>query len=250
MKTVSEFKKQLDLQVNNHSIYIWAGSGTLAKNVNEAWIRAKEARVNNGKYTADAIKEWRNVMKTKYADVARCFDCSGYVSWCLIEIGALDKRRDCDGLWSKCTPLSKPENGALLFRVNASNPNDETHVGVYFDGYQYHAKGRKDGVTKEKYKASFWAKCGWYKALDRDKPSTFVFTRVLKYGSTGDDVVELKRLLIAKGYGKGITTDTKSSPNYRSTTRKRVKEFQKAVGLKVDGIAGKDTIIALGGTYK
>lgn len=83
-------------------------------------------------------------------------------------------------------------------------------------------------------------------------PSTggkFVFKRLLKYGSTGTDVIELKKLLIAHGYKNGITTDTKTSKNFRGATRTQVRKFQKDHSLKVDGIAGKNTITALGGVW-
>lgn len=262
--TVANFLLALQEQVSNHSIYIWAASGSLCKDINEAWITAHEKRSEKGAHTADAIKAWRNVMASPYANVARCFDCSGYVSYCLIQIGALDRRRDCDGLYARCEPLAlanKPKNGTLLFRVNKKNAEDETHVGVYFDGYQYHSKGRNYGVVKEKYKKSYWAKAGWFKALKDAGPApvlepqpkpdlgAYIFTRNLKYSCVGEDVIELKRLLIAHGFGKGITVDTASSKNFGSTTKRRVKEYQRSAKLKVDGIAGHDTIISLGGVY-
>ena len=77
----------------------------------------------------------------------------------------------------------------------------------------------------------------------------YVFTRVLKAGMKGVDVVELKKLLIAHGYTDGITTDTDKSKYYGASTRKAVKAFQKDAGLKVDPKAGKETIRALGGKY-
>lgn len=77
----------------------------------------------------------------------------------------------------------------------------------------------------------------------------YVFKRLLKYGSKGDDVIELKKLLIAKGYNSGITTNTSNSKNFGSLTKAQVKAFQKNNGLTVDGIAGKNTITALGGVW-
>ena len=82
------------------------------------------------------------------------------------------------------------------------------------------------------------------------EPGTYVFTRPLKYGVRGDDVVELKKLLIAHGYTDGITIDTPSSVSYGGKTRTLVKKYQKANSLKVDGIAGINTITSLGGIYK
>lgn len=171
---VSDFVNQLQEQVSNHSIYVWGASGQLCKDVNEAWIRKQESKNSGGKYADEAVKKWKEVMDSPYKSVARCFDCSGYVSYCLMQIGAADKRRDCDGIYARCqreTLSDKPRNGTLLFRVNAENPEDETHVGVYCSGYQFHAKGRSYGVVKEKFSKKYWAKAGWYNYLEEDVPS-------------------------------------------------------------------------------
>lgn len=81
-------------------------------------------------------------------------------------------------------------------------------------------------------------------------PGEFVFTRNLKYGCKGDDVEHLKELLIKDGYSVGITVGTKNSANFGSATRRNVKNFQRDAGLTVDGIAGKNTITALGGIFQ
>lgn len=163
---IREFIKAAQTEVENHSIYVWGGSGQLCCEVSEAWIRAKE---RNGQPEA-AVKEWKEVESGPYRDVARCFDCSGYVSFCLMQIGALAKRTDCDGLFGRCTEIYTPTDGTLLFRVNPANKSDETHVGIYFGGKQYHAKGRAVGVVCEDFKASYWQKYGWFKALKPDDP--------------------------------------------------------------------------------
>lgn len=247
MSNLNVFETAVKQEVANNSIYVWGGSGQLCKDVSEKWIRAKEKRNQNGKHADDAVAAWREVMNGPYRDVARCFDCSGYISFCLKAAGALSSRTDCDGLYARSIPSEAVENGTLLFRVNKSDPNDETHVGVYFNGLQYHAKGRKDKVCSEPFNAKYWAKYAWFKKLDHD--NVFIFTRSLKYGCSGNDVIELKRLLIARGFGKGITVDTASSKRFGTATKQRVKEYQRSVGLKVDGIAGHDTIISLGGVW-
>lgn len=78
----------------------------------------------------------------------------------------------------------------------------------------------------------------------------WIFTRDLKYGCVGDDVTELKKLLIGKGYRDGISIDKSASKRYGSATKRNVKDFQRDNGLTVDGIAGKNTITALGGIFK
>ena len=163
---IAEFLKAAQTEVENHSIYVWGGSGQLCKDVTEAWIRQKE----RGRMPEAAVKEWEDVMSSPYADVARCFDCSGYVSFCLEAVGALDRRTDCDGLFARCTEIYTPTDGMLLFRTNPTNPNDETHVGIYFGGNQYHAKCRAVGVVCEPYKETYWQKLGWFKALKPDDP--------------------------------------------------------------------------------
>lgn len=107
-------------------------------------------------------------MAGPYRDVARVFDCSGFVSWCLKQAGAFRGRTNCDGLFARCNEIYAPMDGALLFRVNPKKPSDKTHVGLYFSGRQYHAKGRKYGVVDEKYRSSDWAALGWFRALKPD----------------------------------------------------------------------------------
>ena len=165
---IERFIKAAQTEVDNHSIYVWGASGQLCCEVSEAWIRAKEARNENGKHADEAVKAWEAVMASPFRDVARCFDCSGYVSWCLIKCGASERRRDCDGLFARSTEIYTPEDGCLLFRTNPQKPSDETHVGIYFDGKQYHAKGRAYGVVCEPYNERYWQKLAWFKALKPD----------------------------------------------------------------------------------
>ena len=165
---IEKLIKAAQTEVDNHSIYVWGGSGQLCCDVSEAWIRSKEARNENGKHADEAVKAWEAVMASPYRDVARVFDCSGYVSWCLIQAGVLKHRTDCDGLFARCTEVYTPEDGCLLFRVNPKKPSDETHVGLYFGGKQYHAKGRKYGVVCERYNEREWQQIAWCKALKPD----------------------------------------------------------------------------------
>ncbi len=64
----------------------------------------------------------------------------------------------------------------------------------------------------------------------------FIFTRLLKKGSKGNEVTELQKFLNAAGYDCG-TADGK----FGSKTKAAVMKFQTAKTLKSDGIAGKDT---------
>lgn len=84
------------------------------------------------------------------------------------------------------------------------------------------------------------------KNAENIKNEKFVFTRLLKAGVRGKDVAALKALLIAAGYTEGITAGNES---FGPVTTKVVKAYQKDKGLAVDGIAGKNTITALGGVW-
>ena len=70
---------------------------------------------------------------------------------------------------------------------------------------------------------------------------TFQFTRTLKLGMKGDDVLELHKKLTVLGFYKGPVDDT-----FGLLLRAAVKAFQKAnPSLKVDGILGPKTIEVL-----
>lgn len=152
--------------------------------------------------------------------------------------------------------------GEAVFNGSSSK---KTHVG-WVCGFMpdgeplfMHERGLKYGFVVTKLSQFAWKYRGLmtkrYSYAEADiakpevKPTAFVFTRVLKYGCKGDDVIELKKALIKEGYGKGITVDTSSSGNFYSSMQTAVKNFQRNSGLKVDGKAGKYTYKALGLKY-
>lgn len=74
-----------------------------------------------------------------------------------------------------------------------------------------------------------------------------VYERILKKGDKGEDVKTLQSALFEKGYGGNM--NKKYLGEYGSKTVSAVKSYQRAMGLKTDGIAGKETIEALGGVW-
>lgn len=62
-----------------------------------------------------------------------------------------------------------------------------------------------------------------------------------KYGSTGDEVTAIQQKLQELGYSPGIVDGI-----YGSKTQEAVIAFQRDQGLDADGIAGKNTLAALG----
>lgn len=62
-----------------------------------------------------------------------------------------------------------------------------------------------------------------------------------KYGSTGEEVKKIQEVLKEQGYYNGNVDGI-----FGSGTQRAVIAFQRAKGLTADGIAGKDTLAALG----
>ena len=98
-----------------------------------------------------------------------------------------------------------------------------------------------DGVVGEKTIAAL------IKIQNTAKSNVWSVSRLLKKGCNGDDVKMLQKALINAGYSCGSTG---ADGDFGTNTEKAVKAFQKVKGLTVDGIVGKKTVIALGGTWK
>lgn len=240
----NKFKKYIRKYIGNP--YVWGGSGeVLTKSNYEAFIDAHEKNPVNAQRAKDFCKKLFDSGRKKLY----VYDCSGYISKALMSCGLRTWRGDCDALWEKCTPTNEVRDFTLLFRVSSSNQEDETHVGTYFDGKQYHAKGRDDGVVEEPFDPNFWDKYGNYDGLNTYL-SEHVFTKSLKnpmYNSS--DVKELKKLLQANGLGLDLNV---SNGNYLSRTKEIVMAFQRSYfddPKEWDGIAGKKTITALKGIW-
>lgn len=161
----------------------------------------------------------------------------------------------------RCDDISRPYViGEAVFMGTATK---KTHVGCVC-GFDKNGnplvvenRGLKYGVVVTKlfgrgwdYRGLMTKKFTYEWSPEQPDPSVFIFYRALKRGMRGQDVIELKKLLIDKGYHEGITLDTKTSKNFGSATRKLVKQFQADNGLTVDGVAGKQTITTLGGFYQ
>lgn len=242
--TQTKCKNYLKKQLGNP--YVWSGAGeALTKDNYIDFIDKHEKLESNRKRAKKFCKALFDAGRKKlYA-----FDCSGYISKALIACGLRTWRGNCDALWEKCNPTNEVKDFTLLFKVSQSDPEDETHVGIYIDGKQYHAKGRDDGVVAEPFNRSMWNKFGNYKGLNTYL-SEYVFTKSLKvpiYNSR--DVVELKKLLQTNGFGQGLNPE---NGNYLSKTKEAVLVFQRSYfsdPSEWDGIVGKKTIDALNGIW-
>lgn len=254
------FLEHLHEQVKNHSIYVWGAQGQKGSAITEKWIKRRETSDANYKR---AVKFWKKQCAAGYGDVLRAFDCSGLGMYWLQNVSGMLKS-DCNahGLYGKCKKLKKADLrvGDFVFKINSTDR--ATHIGYVADTdiNVIEALGRDYGVVKRPLSKGNWNGFGrppfWTEEEVREiegkpepepaPPEGFVFTRALRYGCRGEDVCELKKLLAAAG----ITGLTVTNKNYLSKTKAKVKAYQKAAGLEVDGKAGPQTIAALGGTYR
>ena len=83
--------------------------------------------------------------------------------------------------------------------------------------------------------------------IDADLPNIkFNLTRTLKKGCKGNDVKELQKILVSKGYSCGKYG---SDGSFGNDTLKAVKSYQKVNKLSVDGLVGPATAHKIGWLY-
>lgn len=146
--------------------------------------------------------------------------------------------------------------GVILYHVNASGTM--THTGVYIGGgYAVEARGAKYGVVKTAVKDRTWTHwaalpgvlTGEEITVKPEEPAVDVLEtetqptasgvismNTLRNGSRGTQVKVLQFLLNESGYDCG-----EADGIFGKNTLSAVKAYQKAKGLSVDGICGKNT---------
>lgn len=250
MTRLDEFIAYLEEQVANHSIYIWGGQGQMYPTLTEAWIKKKESGTN----LTNALKTYAKAVAAGFEKICRAFDCSGLGTYWLYNLKHLiNGDKTAHGMMGLCTIIDKKhlKKGDWVFRVykSGSKKGRAYHIGYVVDDdlNVIEARGRAYGVQKRALNAS----AGYWNAFGR--PSVFAeyidtdeeiaehmsFNRILKKGMKGDDVRELQKLLNKAGDDIAVDGD------FGSKTLAAVKTFQSRHGLDVDGIVGKETIVAL-----
>lgn len=252
-----EYEKYLDYPVGDDGVwnYLWGTSGGVcSQSLLDA--RYKSHYKANGWTRAEYDAVTKNFVGTHVTDCQGLLDAylktdtnanGNYLNYCT------DK-----GLIAS---IDRPYViGEAVFNGTATK---KTHVGwvcgfIGSDPLVIEARGIKYGVCITRMSKRPWKYRGLmtkkfsYEDIkpQPEQPKKYVFTRNLKYGCKGQDVIELKKLLINHGYRDGITVDTKSSATFGSATKRVVKQYQRDNGLTVDGIAGRKTIRSLGGIYE
>ena len=187
----------------------------------------------------------------------RIFDCRGFTYWIFYIVygwkmagGGCTSQWKNDKNWKAKGKISTMPKDTLvcLFQYNPDKQNMK-HTGL---GYNNETVECQVGVQYSKKRSSKWTHwaipiCmseGYVPPAEKPKEDK-VSKPILKKGMNGSNVKELQRLLISKGYSCG----TKGADGkFGNDTLTAVKAFQRANGLKVDGIVGSDTWAALEAT--
>ena len=170
-----------------------------------------------------------------------------YANWCSVKgTGVVPNEHKVPGLavFKGKTAATITHVGYLVAPVKSSNPNG--------DWYVIEAKGVMYGVVQTTLNAGGWNYWGYMdkyfdysnhsEGTEAEENEGFGY-RTLRKGSEGSDVKELQRLLMKR--------DSNCLPQYGADgdfgeeTVGAVKDFQKDMGLTVDGIVGKQTYSAL-----
>lgn len=240
-------------QVRNGSIYLWGGQGENLTILTDIYIKAKETSLANAKRVI-ALRDKR--IKQGFKDL-KAFDCSGLGVFELMLEGVLSHDTTAHGLYNKCEKIKKTaiRPGDFVFRVDGEG--HAYHIGYVvsqdLDGnkgtYVVESHGRDVGVvltTVNKYGASYWNAAGRTAWIEEyNEVYDFTFTRNLKKGMKGEDVKALQKLLNINGFDCGSVDG-----DFGKNTRKAVLACQKDHKLTRDGVAGRNTIKALGGRWK
>lgn len=117
---------------------------------------------------------------------------------------------------------------------------NETYLGI--GTMSVLGGNQSDMICKKEYKQEGIQAV--YRPLYKTMDYTHTFP-LLKRGDSGSDVYTLQRLLRGMGYKQTSTKLLGLSKIYGPKTEKCVKEFQKRVGIEVDGITGPETWTAL-----
>lgn len=241
------FIDYLETQVKNKSIYVLGAQGQTGNQITEEWIKKREHYVARNYNKAIAL--WKSRRDT-YSHL-RAFDCSGLgMYWCQNIMGLSKTDLTANGMMGKCTRIAKAQlkKGDWVFKVSAGRAH---HVGYVVDDKLnvVESQGRAYGVVKRALSKGGWNAYGrpeWFASeIEQEPDYEAVFTRVLRKGYRGEDVKNLQRML-NDVHNAGIDDDG----IFGKRTLKAVKSFQRAKGLKVDGLAGKNTITALGGVWR
>ena len=251
---VNTFAAELEKQLDNHSAYLWGGSGqivgkTTINEIVEAEMTSDEPMTNAVRvlnHVGEMIKQGYRLNKAQF------FDCSGLVIYVLNKLGLYIGDNNADGLYYLGTSIdvNKARPGDLVFKGKKVTVYDDKgkpagtrlkmhHVGAVVDTDEViECKGRNYGVVKSRLNEwQYAAEYTWFETLTLNRK-----LKVKDKPMEGDDVRKLQKALCSHGFSCKVTGV------YTTNTKDAVTKFQKAAKLSVVsyGVVAKKTAEALG----
>lgn len=178
-------------------------------------------------------------------DVTGLNDCQGFVRQLLQRVGITLAGGGCTSMWDnnsnwteKGQKSQMPDKVCLVFQRDPDNPKKMQHVGLHIGNgviIECATTVRYNSISKPA-----WTHYAIVKGLEGDTPMPTHTT--IRRGSTGPEVVECQEDLIQLNYD---LSPYGADGKFGAKTEKAVKDFQKASGLKADGIVGPATWAAL-----
>ena len=243
MLKLDTFITHLELQVKNHSIYVFGAQGEGKDVISESWIAKMETTPTNAQR---AIRFWKKQVEAGYGDVLRAFDCSGLGMYELqILFGFPDTT--ADGMFKKYTKqITKAQlrRGDWVGKRNSQGV--VTHIGYVVDNNLnvVECKGRDDGCVKLPLSRGAWNYYGRPTIFEEPGGETCMTELpVLKRGMKDDGGAVSSWQLLLSGYnykgkdGEVISVDGKFGENTEFAT----KAVQRKHGLEQTGIVDADT---------
>lgn len=237
--------------------YIWGGYGE--KQCTPSFRKERASAYPSQK---DNIYKNCPVLSGKQSSCSGCkyngkqaYDCAQLTRYSC-KAGGQELCSGANSQWTKTKWATKgkigtlpDEPGVILYHANSSGTM--THTGVYIGGgYAVEARDAAHGVVKTRVKDRAWTHWAVLPGVLAEEPKVedtktegdivMIELSVLKYGSKGQEVKTLQRLLNSMGYACGGVDGI-----FGANTEKAVKAFQKAERLDVDGVVGEDTWTAL-----
>ena len=219
--------------------YVYGAQGQLyTRELAAEWGRIKRSGKSAAYFTRDCARWYGR----------RVVDCSGMIVQAMRAYKPSYGDRSSTTFYNRDTSERGPiktlpeEPGLIVWK--------QGHIGIYIGGGKViEARGYKYGVVISELSTQRWTNWGRLKDVEYiDEPAKPVFARELRYRRKmmrGEDVRELQHLLVSAA-GQRLTDDG----IFGKKTRDAVRAAQRKFGLKVDGIAGKNTITALGGIWR
>lgn len=224
--------------------YVLGGQGqTYSKALAQQWGAVKRCGKSAAYFTRDCARWFGR----------RIVDCSGMI---VEAIRVYDKSYGDRAANTFRAQFAKRGSMKTLPEIPGVAVWKSGHIGIYIGGGKViEARGYRHGVVPSELSSQGWKEWGYIDGVTYEKAEESgekeakpTFKRLLKYKSPmmrGGDVKSLQRLLAKAGQKPGAADGI-----FGKNTRNAVKSFQRAKRLTVDGIAGKNTITALGGEWR